>query len=241
MNTGWKYFRLTVLAAASAFSTLAAQDTPSLADLARKTRAERQTAPAKPVLTEENIPRRQVVRAFYCLPVTRPPEIPRPCHHVELDVNVRGDSEFGGGYHWFYRYTLYLKNGHDYRVAFWPEDSTSDDPHQALENARRNFLMHVIYEEREGDFTAAAKVLSIEDTSIEGGPAQLATFQSSSDRGPRRGVALFLIPLPMQVVAVSCSFLVEDLSDAAPLCEDIVKSTHVVLLPDKLKAYPTYD
>ncbi|HLW53309.1 MAG TPA: hypothetical protein VKW06_10740 [Candidatus Angelobacter sp.] len=241
MSFPGKHLRWILLLLAFACSDLAAQDTPSLADLARKTREQRQSAPAKPVLTEENIPRRQVLREFYCLPVTRLPDLPAPCHNVEIDLNVGSPPRQGGGYHWYVHYSLYLKNGHDYRVAFWPDQSTSFDPRQALENARQNYLAHVVHEEVESDFTAAAKILTAEDTFIEGGPAQLVTFQSSSNRGPRRGVALFFFPLPMQVVVVSCTFLVEDLSEATPLCDEIVRSAHVVRLPDKLKAYPTYD
>src|SRR6516225_10630466 len=113
-----------------------AQDSPSLGDLARKTREQEQTPVAKRVVTEDTDPRQKRLRQHYCLPVALTPQPPQPCSHVELVVNVPGEAKMGGGYHYFFHYHLQLKNGHDIRVAFWPEEASAGEPRLALENAK---------------------------------------------------------------------------------------------------------
>src|SRR5262245_60411574 len=188
MKHSWNHLCWALLSVTMLLPALVAQDSASLGDVARKTREQRRASPAKPVLTEDDIPRRSVLRQFYCLPVNRLEVPPRPCRHVEIDLNVRSRPSQGGGYHWFFHYSLYLKNGHEYRVSFWPDNSTSSDPNEALENAKRNYLAHIVHEEVESDFTTAAKILYAEDTAIEGGPAQLVAYQGASNRGLRRGI-----------------------------------------------------
>lgn len=230
MKIPWKHFCLLLLVTASG-KLWPAQDTPSLGDVARKTREQKPTSPAKRVVTEDTLPRHKRLRQHYCLPVARSPHPPQPCSHVEVDVNVPGEAKQGGGYNYYSHYNLKLENGHGYRVAFWPEDTSVGEPRLVLENAKEHFVQTVVYGETESDFTSPAKVLYAEDTFIGDKPALLITFQGGSDRGLRRGVALLIVVVPAQVIATSCVFLLEDVSEAAPVCDNIVKSAQVIVYP----------
>ena len=64
----------------------------------------------------------------------------------------------------------------------------------------------------------------------------LISFQGGTKLAPQRGTALF-IAAPYHVLTVRCSYLEQDLSEAAARCDDFVKSTQLTI-PKELEPQP---